>query len=175
MIGAEYTEAIIPSIILIYGPFFKSYFNITFGRAIFLFRPPTSRFKLTLVATIILFLSLTVFGYIWGLIGIAIANIVSGIGTGLYAYYVVNKNIFKIDLRFKQFLSVFFICSFMVAPIYYTQLVWGYNIIALLGAYLTGITLFIITIHFTISDKFYALINTLSPIKIPDPIKLFYS
>lgn len=175
MISAEYTEAIIPSIILIYGPFFKSYFNITFGRAIFLFRPPTSRFKLTLVATIILFLSLAVFGYLWGLIGIAIANIVSGIGTGIYAYYNVNKNVFKINLRVKEFLSVFFICMLMVAPIYFIQFSWGYNIMALLLAYLTGIILFIVVVHFTISDKFYALINTLSPIKIPDPIKLFYS
>lgn len=174
-IGADYTEAIIPSIILVFGPFFKYYFTITFGRAIFLFSPASSRFVLTLVETTILFFSLAVLGYLWGLIGIAVANIVSGLSTGLYAYYKVNKGIFKVDLRLKEFLGVFLIASLMTFPIYYAQSVWSHNILALIGAYSAGIILFIVAIHFTISEKFYGLINSLSPTKIPDPIKLIQS
>lgn len=173
--GPKYTEAMIPSIILIYGPFFRYYFNIPFGRAIFIFRPPTSRFKLTLVATVSLLLSLIVLGFYWGLIGVALANIVCGIITGLYAYYDVNKNIFKINFKHKEFLGSTLMCSVMVLPIYYSQFTFGNNILIIIGSYLIGLILFLVIIHLTISNKFYSVVNTLSPINILDPIKVINS
>lgn len=173
--GKEYNTAIVPSIILIFAIFLKYYFQVSFGRTIFVFQSPASRFKLTLFETVFLFLPLFVFSYFFGLLGVAIAKLVSALITGLYSYYVVNKQIFKIKLNIKEILISTIISVIVILPVCWVQYYYGSNLLSLSGAYLIGIISFFIIIHITISDRFYKVLNDLSPVRIKDPVKIINS
>ncbi|MGB3849312.1 MAG: oligosaccharide flippase family protein [Tunicatimonas sp.] len=168
--GSEYAEAVPASLLLTATLLVYFFYASTFGRAIFLLRPSTSRFKLTVVESV----SLAIFSLLLvnklAVEGIALARLLTVIVTGLYSYFYMKRDV-KLNVERKPVLLVLVISAVMTFGLLYTQS-YSTNFALVAAALLLALAAFVVAIHYTVSDKYYAFINRLLPVKIADPLRL---
>ncbi|MHA1341456.1 MAG: oligosaccharide flippase family protein, partial [Promethearchaeota archaeon] len=169
LFGQSFQEAIFPSIILCFTLLAQFYWGITIGRSIFIFKSSTSRFKLTLVNSVLLMAFLLIFTNIFSIIGIALARLLATIFTGIYGFFAIRK-IINIKINIYGTLVSFFSSILFSAVLLIGQAINdNYYYIPL---YLvSGFLLFLILVHEKISSEYYSVLNSVLPIKVKDPIE----
>ena len=173
--GPSYSNAILPAILLTFVPFCDHYFGLVYSRAIFIFMPSVERFKLSLLNTGFLLLFLFLLGSYFSVVGVGIARLLTTIVVGIYSYSIVNRNIFRLQINYGELVQLFLVSAAVALPLIFVQLKYPGNFIIIFLGGLASVALFIIVIHFTMSEKFYGVLNKVSPIVLKDPIKVLRS
>jgi len=169
--GPEYSESILPGMLLASTPFLMYIFVLSYNAIIFLFMPSTSRLYLTLVNTIILLTSLLLLSMLFSVIGIALARLLTALFTGIFAIAYVRYKKIHLSFPIKDFLKMFLILvvSFGYLIFYQVSYTPQFQVSAIL--FIGGIILFFSLISLILSNDFYNTLNKISPIKLSDPVK----
>ena len=166
--GNEYLEAVPASLLLTMTLLVYFFYTSTFGRTIFLLKPSTSRFKLTLVESV----SLAVFSFFlikgFAVEGIALARLLTVIVTGLYSYFYTRRDV-DLTIEGKPLVIVSVISMVMTAVLLLAQ-DYSSHIMVVGVALLLAIIMFLVVINRSISAKYYSFINSFFPFKVADPV-----
>lgn len=170
--GPGYESSVIPSMLLLLILFVNFYWRTTFGKAIFLLRPPFSRFIITLFETVILLLLTLLLGKLYQLDGIVSGRLIASIATGIVAFFFVKK---LLDLSY-DLKNIFLvnICAIVMTSTILVSQYLSNNLFIFLGAIIAGVFLFLVLISLLVSEFFYKQINNYLPFYIKDPIRLFH-
>lgn len=107
LIGWEkYQDAIFPAVILCLAFIVDIIKGVVLNRTIFVLCPPVKRLKITSIETTVMLPMLIVGALTMGATGVALAYLVSGIIAGLFAYFILSKEL-DIQIKFPDWSSVF--------------------------------------------------------------------
>ena len=166
--GNEYLEAVPASLLLTLTLLVHFFYTSTFGRTIFLLKPSTSRFKLTLVESV----SLAIFSSLligkFAVEGVALARLLTVTVTGLYSYFYTRRDV-DLTIEGKPIAMVSVVSIAMTAALLLTQS-YSSNIFTLAVALLLAVAAFLVIVNRSISEKYYSFINSFFPFKIADPV-----
>ena len=166
--GEEYLEAVPASMLLTLTLLVYFFYTSTFGRAIFLLKPSTSRFKLTLVESV----SLAVFSLLlikdFAVEGVALARLLTVLVTGLYSYFYTRRDI-DLTIERKPIVIVTIISIAMAVTLLFAQS-YSPHIAAVVIALSLVVVAFLVVVNRSISEKYYSFINLFFPFKIADPV-----
>jgi O-antigen/teichoic acid export membrane protein len=165
--GKGYDAAVIPAMVLLLLLMCQFFWRTTFGKSIFILKSAGSRFKVTLAETIILSFLMFVLGYYLDIIGLVTGRFIATIAAGFIAYSVIKKDVsIKASYRTISAISIHSVVTCVMLLL--AQLVFvSYTFLAL--SLVFTVIIFFVLIHLTISEHFYATLNTIAPVKITDP------
>lgn len=165
--GAGYEAAVVPSMILLLWLGAQVSWKTAIGKSIFILQSSTGRFKVTLIETVILLSLVYILGHFHGLIGVVVARFLATVLAGICAYYFVRKDIaVKIDLKGISTVTAYGVVMCMLLLVA-QHLTASYAMLSF--SFLFSVTLFLFLINRTISDKYYNILNSVSPFRIIDP------
>jgi O-antigen/teichoic acid export membrane protein len=119
--GPKYMGAVVPCIILCLGVVVRMYFY-PIRRGIFILWPSMTRFKIAVLETIIVIVSLLIFTPAWKVNGIALSWLIGIITASLTTYFILKKGLdFKLPL--KDSLLSLFISSMMAYVLIICQII----------------------------------------------------
>lgn len=167
--GPGYEASVVPSMILLLTLFANFYWKTTFAKAIFLLKPPVTRFVITLIETVILLLLLLLLGKLYELNGIVTGRLLASCATGIIAYYFIQKFL-KLSYDLKNVILVNLSAISMAGTILTAQYL-SENLFVFLSSIIAGICLFFLLISLLVSEFFYKQINNYLPINIKDPVR----
>jgi O-antigen/teichoic acid export membrane protein len=165
--GESYEGAVIPSMILLLWLGAQVSWKTAIGKSIFILQSSSGRFKVTLIETVILLGLIYILGHYFSLIGVVIGRLLATVLAGICAYYFVRKDVaIKIDLRSIGAVTTYGImmCLLLLLAQHYTT---SYILLGI--SFTLSVSLFLFLINRTVSDKFYSVLNSISPFRIIDP------
>jgi O-antigen/teichoic acid export membrane protein len=172
IVGNGYKSSIVPSMILTFGLLIDFMWRTTFGRAVFFLEKSWSRFKITFVDSVFLIFFLLVLSKFFALTGVAVSRVLANFSAGIYTYLKIKRTL-KLQVNYYFILVVFISSIVMCMVIIFSYIFFKDNILYLIIFTWSGLLFFIITIGLLVSKEYYNIINTISPITIKDPFKIF--
>lgn len=167
--GKGYEEAIIPAMILLLWLIVQVSWKTALGKSIFVLKSSSGRFKVTLVETITLLAFMFILGYFFSLFGIVTGRLIATIFAGIYAYYLIRKDV-SINIDVKSIAIIAFNGIIMCFLLLAAQSLFT-NYVSLAVSFIFSIFLFLFLINRTVSEKYYDTLNSILPFKINDPFQ----
>lgn len=167
--GETYGESVIPSIILLLTIVVR-FVICPIGRAIFVLKPPATRFKLTLVESLCLITALLSFTPILGESGVALSRFLASAVAVVYAYFIL-KTVINIHVPVRQ-IFVSLSISMLMAAFLLTCQTLNFSLY-ILPFYICGaLLIFFFFTNWFNSKVFYETLNSILPFKVGDPVEL---
>jgi len=168
--GQKYLEAVFPAIFLFTTILINFFWRPTIGRPIFILRPSMNRFKLTLIESVLLLVSLLLFTRPFGVTGVASARLVACAITGIYAFFVIKKSI-RIKIPIKE-VTTSLVASLSICVVILLGQSFYYSYLMVPIYCLSGMLMFLVIINMSISEEYYSAINSVLPFKVKDPVRI---
>lgn len=170
--GKEYDSSVLPSSFLVTSPYFRYFFVLSFNAIIFIFLPSSDRFKLTFANTIFLLVGLYFLSQHLDVIGVAIAQTLAFILTGLFAVFYTRKRGYHLTFPITRFLHMSVILFMSFGFIIYNQFSHSLNPLHSVFYFIISSLVYLILVSVFLSKDYYESLNIISPFKIKDPIKI---
>lgn len=168
--GAEYIDSIIPGSILATIPFIQYLFTFSYWAYIFIILSSFSRFKVSLFNVVILLPLILIMAQYFGLIGIVFAKLITIVLTGIYMIYFVEKRDSLSTFPISDFIKMVVIVVMSFLPFYLTQYMFSSGILISTMTFIGGVITYLLCVQYAFGNMYYTIVNTLSPIKIKNPI-----
>lgn len=166
--GPRYVAAIIPGAILCLALAVQFTWSPV-GRAIFVLRPPMTRFKLSLVEATSLIVWLSALVPLLQVVGVAAARLLAALTIGVTAYVVAGRFV-RVNGLGKAFLASAGASVLMGSVMLVGQVLQPKMELAPVFVF-GGIVVFLIFTSIFNSGPFYSTLNAILPLKIVDPIR----
>lgn len=166
--GAEYAEAIVPAIILCWAQLAQM-FAAPAGRAIFVTRHPLVRVLATTGESLALVVGLVVLAPWLQETGVALSLLFAGIAAVAIGMYLLSRTM-SFDFPTDQFVRSLVASSLMMVTLLGLQY-RGITYVAMPLVGLAGLLVFAIVVSVTNSERFYGTLNTVSPVRLIDPVR----
>ena len=165
--GKGYEAAIVPSMMLLLWLIIQVSWKTALGKSIFVLKSSAGRFKVTLVETVTLLGFMFILGHFYSLQGVVSGRLIATISAGVFAYTIVRRDVF-ISIDKKSIATVTVNSIIMCLLLLIAQYMFT-NYISLALSFIFAIFFFLFLIHRTVSAKYYAVLNSISPFRITDP------
>lgn len=167
--GKGYEGSVLPSIILCMAVIIQ-FIWAPFGRAVFVVRPPSTRFILSLIEALGLIISLASLAPLFNVTGVALGRLISSALAAMAAFHLL-RGVIRIEISGRQIFVSFLSSVFMAACLLGSQLVDAR--LFMLPIYGVGaVFIFLLLTSLFNSAPFYRALSSILPFAVVDPIKL---